>query len=63
MERFSGDPSKLRAWLFELFVAIGQVDRELGTQLKKFLNRNRGEEKPEEWDPVADEDIISKEMY
>ena len=48
MDKYSGDPNKLRTWLFELLVAIGQVDRILGASLKKFLMKERGDAKPED---------------
>ena len=37
MEKFDGDVNKFRGWLFDLLVAIGQVDKDLVTILRIIM--------------------------
>ena len=37
VEKFDGDPSKYRGWIFELVVALGQVDGGLQKEVEKMV--------------------------
>ena len=50
VDKFDGDLSKFRGWLFDLLVSIGQVDSELAKELKVLLSRGLDES----WDPERD---------
>jgi len=52
-EKFDGDTFKFRAWLFDLLVAIGQIDGTLYDSLKDMLYRARDEE----FDPASYEGV------
>ena len=58
MEKFEGGWSKLRGWMFDLLVTIGQVDRFLAMDLKRMLK----EERDEDYVPAADGDLDG-ELY
>ena len=40
IERFDGDPNHYRGWIFELVVALGQVDGELQQEVEKLVLGN-----------------------
>ena len=55
---FSGEPKKkedidYRTWIFDLIVAIGKIDGDLGKELKTLL----GKSIKDDWDPRADPDL------
>ena len=55
MEKFEGDPSKFRGWLFDLLVAIGQVDKDLVSLLRDVMEEDYIREvSPEDWKPEMD---------
>ena len=58
MEKFEGDKSKFRHWVFDLGVAIGRVDRKLADELERLVIRV----KEEKWDPVLDSEV-DQELY
>ena len=58
MKIFDGDSTKFRAWLFDLIVTIGQVDRYLAIDLKKMLK----EERDEDYAP-AEDSALQPELY
>ena len=37
IEKFEGDVSKFRAWMFDMMVTIGQVDMQLATEIRRML--------------------------
>ena len=47
VDKFDGDMAKFRGWVFDLTVAIGQIDKVLCRDLKDVLSVKR----EEEWDP------------
>ena len=53
VDKFDGDLSKFRGWLFDLLVAIGQIDRDLAVELKTMLKRDLDDK----WDPELDADV------
>ena len=63
---FEGDFAKFRGWLFDLNVAIGQVDKELAGELERLLKTpDQDKWKPEE-DRFLKEDLYDKyksELY
>ena len=55
MEKFEGDSSKFRGWLFDLLVAIGQVDKDLVSLLRDVMEEDYIREvSPEDWKPEMD---------
>ena len=58
VDKFDGDLSKFRGWLFDFLVAIGQVDHYLVIEIKKLLARGLDEK----WDPEADV-MMDKELH
>ena len=40
MLKFEGDSTKFRAWIFDLLVAIGQVDDRLAVALKQIMKKD-----------------------
>ena len=54
MEKFGGDASVFRGWLFDLLVAIGQIDSILQRELKDMLKLEFEEKN---WDPVIDGNV------
>jgi hypothetical protein len=53
VDKFDGDVTKFRGWMFDLMVAIGQVDNELAKEVKGILARGLDEK----WNPETDADI------
>ena len=60
IERFDGDITKFRGWMFDLLVAIGQVNEGLGKDLEELLRRDI--EDVQLWDP-EDEDEDFQQTY
>ena len=54
VERFEGDVSKFRGWLFDLMVPLGQVDQDLGREVQRVLSAGTGEKSADKWDPIDD---------
>ena len=54
VDRFDGDATKYRSWLFEFIVASGQIDSRLGMELKRLVSKEWGGEWPEKRDPRDD---------
>ena len=44
MDKYDGDPTKFRGWLFDLLVTIGQVDPALAKDLKTMLQDEPAED-------------------
>ena len=70
VDRFEGDSHKFRGWIFDLTVALGQVDHELSRQLEGMIKRCPEKVKVEDWkaelDPELDLKIYEKysgELY
>ena len=54
VDKVDGDPNKYRGWLFELVVALGQIDGQLQRQVESLVKGNvLGEVSVEHWDVVA----------
>eukprot|EP00973_Karenia_brevis_P040203 5552375-Karenia_brevis.AAC.1 len=62
MEKFGGETSKFRLWMFNLGVAIGTVDRKLAEEVKSLIKRDDNQKISEEWDPRIDR-ITDRETY
>eukprot|EP00973_Karenia_brevis_P030955 4269881-Karenia_brevis.AAC.1 len=60
MDKFGGDVSKFRLWMFNLGVAIGSVDRKLAEEIKSLMKRDDSKKILEDWDPRVDR-IIDRE--
>jgi len=58
-EKFDGDTFKFRAWIFDLLVAIGQIDGILYDEIKDMLQQA----KDEEFDPASCEWVSLYEKY
>ena len=43
IDKFEGDFGKFRGWLFDLLVAVGQVDDRLGKEIKNIIGRGLDE--------------------
>ena len=50
VDKFDGDVVKFRGWLFDVLVAISQVDDSLGSVLKGIIAKGHDET----WDPKTD---------
>eukprot|EP00973_Karenia_brevis_P062105 8638237-Karenia_brevis.AAC.1 len=44
-------------WLFNLGVALGQVDRKLAEEIRKLMSREDASRFPSEWDPSKDSQV------
>ena len=53
VEKFDGEPTKFRGWIFNLLVSIGQVDEQLGKELKLVFSKGHDEN----WDPELDVEL------
>jgi hypothetical protein len=53
VDKFEGDVTRFRGWMFDVMVAIGQVDNELAKELKGVLSRGLDEK----WNPEEDQSI------
>ena len=63
VDKFDGDPSKYRGWIFELVVALGQVDGDLQKVVERLVMGKEdvvGKGSVEMW---RTEDHMEKEMY
>eukprot|EP00973_Karenia_brevis_P029459 4063750-Karenia_brevis.AAC.1 len=54
MEKYSGDASQCRMWIFHLKVALGQVDSNLAKEISQVLIREDVSRFPSDWDPKDD---------
>ena len=57
MDRYTGELGKFRNWVFDLAVAIGQVDRDLADDIRELVKRDNGEINT----PLKDNRGINKE--
>ena len=55
---FEGDFAKFRGWLFDLNVAIGQVDKELAGELERLLKTTE----QDKWKPEGDR-FLRRDLY
>ena len=55
---FEGDFAKFRGWLFDLNVAIGQVDKELAGELERLLKTTE----QDKWKPEEDR-FLKRDLY
>eukprot|EP00973_Karenia_brevis_P049041 6802003-Karenia_brevis.AAC.1 len=62
IEKFNGDPSQFRTWLFNVKVSLGQVDQGLAEEINKVLSREDRKRFPPDWDPAKD-DQVDKGIY
>ena len=63
---FEGDFAKFRGWLFDLNVAIGQVDKELAGELERLVKTTEQDKWRPEEDRFLRRDLYSKyksELY
>eukprot|EP00973_Karenia_brevis_P046401 6433833-Karenia_brevis.AAC.1 len=54
IEKFNGDPAECKGWMFDLKVAVGQVDWDLVNEISKTIRRNDNNRFSERWDPAGD---------
>eukprot|EP00973_Karenia_brevis_P092119 12410835-Karenia_brevis.AAC.1 len=57
MDKFSGDSSVYRMWMFNLGVALGQVDSRLAEEVRKLMSREDASRFPNDWDPSKDSQV------
>eukprot|EP00973_Karenia_brevis_P002963 403806-Karenia_brevis.AAC.1 len=57
MEKFAGDLSQFRMWMFNLGVALGQVDSGLAEEIRKLMRREDIRRFPSEWNPKEDVEV------
>eukprot|EP00973_Karenia_brevis_P088596 12285010-Karenia_brevis.AAC.1 len=57
IEKYGGDPAQFRMWVFNLKVAIGQVDSSLAQEVSKILMREDASKFPSDWDPARDTSV------
>eukprot|EP00973_Karenia_brevis_P084183 11681185-Karenia_brevis.AAC.1 len=58
MEKFAGDVSQFRMWMFNLGVALGQVDSDLAEEIMKLMRRREAIRiSPNEWNPKEDVEV------
>ena len=65
VDRYDGDVGKYKSWRFDLFVALGQVDKELEGELRGVLRRwEKSDTKstPDKWEPGMDREL-NQEVY
>ena len=55
---FEGDFAKFRGWLFDLNVAIGQIDKELAGELERLLKTTE----QDKWKPEEDR-FLQRDLY
>ena len=55
---FEGDFAKFRGWLFDLSVAIGQVDKELAGELERLVKTSD----QDKWRPEEDR-FLRRDLY
>ena len=60
MDRFSGEMGKFRNWVFDLTVAIGEVDLELSNDIRELVKKDNGDLKAEGWDPLGDDRLTKR---
>ena len=60
MDRFSGEMGKFRNWVFDLTVAIGEVDLELSNDIRELVKKGNGDLKAEGWDPLGDDRLTKR---
>ena len=58
VDKFDGDVSRFRGWMFDLMVAIGQVDNKLSDCLMRMLARKQ----QDKYNPMTDFEL-DKELY
>ena len=66
LDVFDGDRAKFRNWLWDLTVAIGQIDIRLSEELKSVTKKVREDKWSPELDPEVDKAIYEKytgELY
>eukprot|EP00973_Karenia_brevis_P003417 470565-Karenia_brevis.AAC.1 len=51
MDKFTGEESQFRMWIFELGVALGQVDSNLAEEISILISRENNRKFPDDWDP------------
>eukprot|EP00973_Karenia_brevis_P071030 9868469-Karenia_brevis.AAC.1 len=54
IEKYTGDSTQFRMWIFNLEVALGQVDSNLAQEVSKVLMREDASRFPSDWDPASD---------
>eukprot|EP00973_Karenia_brevis_P082117 11385499-Karenia_brevis.AAC.1 len=62
MEKFTGDMSSYRMWMFNFTVALGQVDNKSSDEVRKLINRDDLSILPDTWDPSKDSGL-DEEVY
>ena len=53
VEKFDGDMSKFREWLFDVFVVVGQIDQSGSNGAQRSATNGR------QWDPIATRDTTA----
>ena len=66
MDKFDGDLGKFRAWIFDLEVALGSIDSELGKTVRALLREHIPDPSEANMDQALDQetqDTYSTELY
>ena len=56
IDKFDGDVKKFPGWRFDVLVAIGQVDKELASELGSLLKKGL----TDKWDPQVEDQYFSE---
>eukprot|EP00973_Karenia_brevis_P095829 12429281-Karenia_brevis.AAC.1 len=62
IEKFDGNTKELRGWMFNLEVALGQIDRELQQLVREVIRRDDIQRFPDSWNPKEDH-LIDRVVY
>eukprot|EP00973_Karenia_brevis_P025049 3453419-Karenia_brevis.AAC.1 len=57
IDKYAGDSTQLRMWIFNLKVALGQVDSDLAQEVSKIPMREDASRFPSDWDPANDASV------
>eukprot|EP00973_Karenia_brevis_P002829 384037-Karenia_brevis.AAC.1 len=57
MDKFTGEVSQFRMWMFTLGVVLGQVDGDLADEVRNIMSREDTRMSPNEWDPKDDIEV------
>eukprot|EP00973_Karenia_brevis_P013638 1850849-Karenia_brevis.AAC.1 len=51
IEKYDGNAKGFREWIFNIEVALGQIDKELAYTIREIIRRDDVQRFPESWDP------------
>eukprot|EP00973_Karenia_brevis_P075914 10547212-Karenia_brevis.AAC.1 len=57
MDKYSGEVAVFGMWMFNLGVALSQVDSMLGEEVRKLMSRGDAKSCPGDWDPSKDDQV------